>query len=149
MWLLQVVGYALDDCVSCTDQYLAQVTPQTATWTLSFWETEYDIIPDPAWDLEQRRQNIMAKMRYKAPITPKKLEDMVSATIGHRVEVTENVDKNKFRVFVYGYTNNIDRAIRAIDKAKPAHLIYDFSLADSEKQILLFLHQHRLLYTKK
>lgn len=34
---------------------------------------------------------------------------------------------------MYGYTNSIDRAIRAIEKAKPAHLIYDFSLADAEK----------------
>lgn len=93
LWALQVIGYALDDCVKCTDQYLDQVTPQTATWTLEFWEKEYDINPDPAWDMDQRRQNIMAKMRYKAPITPKKLEDMVSATIGHRVEVFENVDK--------------------------------------------------------
>ena len=61
LWLIQVVGAALDECITCTDQYFNQVTPQTATWAIEFWEDEYAIIPDCSWDLAQRRQNVMAK----------------------------------------------------------------------------------------
>lgn len=133
LWLLQVVGAALDECVTSLDEYFNQVTPQTATWTIGFWESEYGINPDPSWDLEQRRKNVMAKMRYKVPITPKKLEDMVSSIIGHEVKVNENISKNKFQVFVYGYTKDTQKAIKAIEKAKPAHLIYDFIVSDYVK----------------
>lgn len=130
LWLIQVVGAALDECITCTDQYFNQVTPQTATWAIEFWEDEYAIIPDYSWDLAQRRQNVMDRMRCKAPITPKKIKDSVSAAIGRETIIVENTGKNKFGVYINGYTTDTKKVIELINKAKPAHLIYDFVVSD-------------------
>ena len=130
LWLMQVVGAALDECVTCTDEYFNQVTPQTATWAIEFWEDEYGIIPDYSWDLEQRRQNVMARMRCKAPITPKKIKDIVSSAIGRETIIVENTGKNKFGVYINGYTTDTKKVTELINKAKPAHLIYDFVVSD-------------------
>ena len=129
LWLLQIIGMQLDKAGQWTAEMALQVTPQTATWTIEFWEKEFDIVPDDNWTLEQRRQNILAKMKYIAPMNPAKLSDIASAAAGAPVEIVENTGKNTFAVMVRRYTENFDRAKAMIDEAKPAHLIYTIQIA--------------------
>jgi hypothetical protein len=129
LWLLQVIGMQLDKASKWTAELALQVTPETATWTIDFWEREYDIVPDDGWTLEQRRENVMQKMRFFAPITPKKLAEVASAAAGAPVEIRENTAPNTFHVLVRRYTENFERARELIDEAKPAHLIYTIQIA--------------------
>lgn len=130
LWLLQSIGVILDECDTFVEEFKEQVTPSTATWTLEFWEKEYGIVPDPDWDIEQRRQNIMSTIRYKAPVNPKKMEDMVASIVGMPVVISENSAKNTFTVQIKGYTTEYRKAIEAIEKMKPAHLIYTIGVAE-------------------
>ena len=129
LWLLQIIGMQLDKAGQWTAEMALQVTPQTATWTIEFWEKEFDIVPDDGWTLEQRRQNILAKMKYIAPMNPAKLAEIASAAAGVPVDILENTGKNTFAVLVRQYTDNFDRAKAMIDEAKPAHLIYTIQIA--------------------
>jgi hypothetical protein len=129
LWLLQVIGMQLDKASAWTAELALQVTPQTATWTIDFWEKQYGIVPDDYWTLEQRQENILQKMRFFAPITPKKLEEVVSAAAGVPVEIIENTGQNTFHVLVRRYTEYFERAKELIDEAKPAHLIYTIQIA--------------------
>lgn len=129
LWMLQIIGMQLDKVSNWSAETALQVTPQTATWTIEFWEREYDIVPDDKWTLKQRQENVMQKIRFVAPMTPRKLEEVASAAAGAPVEIRENTGKNTFHVLVRRYTEHFERAKEMIDEAKPAHLIYTIQIA--------------------
>lgn len=129
LWLLQVIGMQLDDMEEWTAELALQVTPQTATWALKFWEKEYNLVPGDNWTMEQRRNNILTKIRMVAPMTPKKLTELASNAAGVPVDVKENTAKNTFAVLLRRYTENFERAREMIEEAKPAHLIYTIQIA--------------------
>lgn len=136
LWLLQSIGVVLDEGDTFVEEFKEQVTPATATWTIEFWEKEYGIIPDPAWSIEQRRQNIISTIQYKAPINPKKMEDMVSSIVGLPVYIKENSSKNAFTVNIQGYATEYSRAIETIEEMKPAHIIYEIKVSEKAQSIL-------------
>ncbi len=125
LWLYEVTGRALDDVVSSSDSLKTQTVPQTATWTLPHWEKEYGISPDPSWTVEQRRANIIAKMKFVAPVNPAKLAEFASAAVGAPCEVVENVSKNAFRIQINGFPQSLERLWAVVEEAKPAHLIWN------------------------
>lgn len=129
LWMLQIIGMQLDKMSNWTAEAALQVTPQTATWTLDFWEQEYGIVPNASWTVEERRQNLMANMKFVAPMNPSKLEEIASTVSGVPVDVIENTGKNTFTVLVRQYTDAYDRIKEVIDRAKPAHLIYVIKIA--------------------
>ena len=135
LWLLQVIGAELDDMKKWSEELREQTSPYTATWGLYLWEQEYNVTPAPDWTIEQRRQAIISKIRYKAPMNPAKMSELASALTGVPVDIVENTGKNKFSVYV---RKNIPiekfaAAKEAIDRAKPAHLIYDINIAETRE----------------
>lgn len=125
LWLMQVIGMALDESRRYVDELFYQVTPSTATWTIEYWEKEYGIIPDSSWTLEQRQENIVYRIRYRAPMNPHKLAQYVTAASGTPVSIQENIAKNMFRVHINSPIKDLTRIRMALEEAKPAHLIYD------------------------
>lgn len=138
LWLFQVIGAQLDDMLNWSEDLYNQVTPQTATWTIEYWEKEYGIVPEADWTIEQRQQNIMSKMKYRAPMSPKKIEDLASAILGVPVEIEENTAKNTFTVYVRKNVTEekFARAKQEIDNAKPAHLIYNIHIAELKEALV-------------
>lgn len=55
-WLYQVMGLEMEDARRLFDELRQQAFPETATWGLTYWEQRYGITPNPADDLEARRQ---------------------------------------------------------------------------------------------
>ena len=105
--------------------FIEQIFIQTATWGLEAWEKEYDITPDPSWDIDQRRANILSTLQYKAPITPRKIADRISGLVGIDTDVAESDVPNTIEVLVRGYVNDFTKIRQLIDKILPAHLIYN------------------------
>lgn len=148
LWLIQIIGMQLDDMKTWAEGMTLQVTPQTATWSIGFWENEYGIVPDPAWTLEQRRKEVQNKMMARGPMNPKRLSQIASNSAGVEVAVKERTGKNKFTLLLRDYPRDISRMKREVDAAKPAHLIYDFfvqKLVDASVQcfIGIKLTQHK------
>ena len=129
LWMLQIIGMQLDKVRNWTAEAALQVTPHTATWTLDFWESEYGLVPNANWTIEQRRQNIMVNMKFQAPMNPALLKDIASTVAGVPVDLVENTAKNTFTLLVRQYTEAYDQIKVAVDRAKPAHLIYVIQLA--------------------
>ena len=132
LWLFQVIGAQLDDMLKWSEELYNQVTPQTATWTIEYWEKEYSIVPEADWTIEQRQQNIISKMKYRGQMNPKKIEEIVSAIVGAPVEIEENTGKNTFSVYIRKNVSDekVARAKQEIDNIKPAHLIYKMYIAE-------------------
>ena len=127
LWLIQVIGAILDEMDEWSSSLGKQVVPQTATWSLPYWEEQYKIITSPDWDADRRRQNIVNKCKNRAPINPYKMESIASVAAGASARVEELTGKNKFTVYLSTKKDLVDENYvkREIDKAKPAHLIYE------------------------
>lgn len=130
LWLIEVIGRELDNIKNWSETYALQVIPNTATWSIPYWEKAYGIVPDASWSMEQRRNNLVSTVKYRAPMNKATLEKNLSNILNLPVEVDEYAGKNKFAVYVKGFTPDTKRAIDFIEKAKPAHMIYDFNTAD-------------------
>lgn len=130
LWILQSLCVVLDDLMTYPEEIKKQVTPQTATWTLSYWEKEYGIATDPSKTIEQRQQSLTQIIRANARNNPKTLEDLIQSVTGYKTEIIENVAKNTFRVEIHGYVDDTSGIIKVIEKRKPAHLIYELSIGE-------------------
>lgn len=126
LWLMQVIGMQLDDFQTWSEEYLLQVTPLTATWTINYWEMEYNLLPPADWTLEKRQQQLLAKMLYHAPLPSYKLEQIAENIAGIAVEVKENTAKNTFQIAIKGYAGagKLKQIKKNIHGIKPAHLIF-------------------------
>ena len=105
--------------------YIEQIFIQTATWGLERWEKQYNIVPDPSWDMDKRRENIISTLQYKAPITPIKIADRISGLVGIPTEVAESDVANTIDILIKGYVRDFTATRELIDRILPAHLIYD------------------------
>lgn len=129
LWLFQIIGAKLDEANNWSERTLSEVTPQTATWSIAFWEKEYGIVPESWWSLNQRRENIINHMNFLLPMNPVRLADIASTAAGVPVEVRENSGVNEFEVLVRRPTDKFKHAKSDIDKYKPAHLVYLIRMA--------------------
>ena len=131
LWMFQVIGLELDRMMGYFEDIPNQLNPATATWLLPAWEERYGITPGTDWTIERRRDAVINKRKFNAPITPTKLGEMLSALAGVLVEVIENTGKNKFSVYVRDNipVEKFAGAKEVTDEAKPAHLIYDIEIA--------------------
>ena len=127
LWLLQAIGLALDEAESCKDDFDAQSLVAKATWSLKYYEDQYGLLTNTSLTDEQRRGNIFAAMRSKAPLNPAKLESILSAMGSTDVTVEENTGQNRFSV-ISGISDNWDSMVRFIESAKPAHTLFDFTV---------------------
>lgn len=126
LWLMQVTGLEWDEMLKWSEETRLQVVPQTATWSLDWWELRYGITKDPSLTDEQRRKNIIFRRTNRSPANPAKIEKIVSNMTGHATRVQENTGKNHFTIYISAFPEEIDEeAIRAkLDNILPARLIY-------------------------
>lgn len=124
LWLLQVIGLEFDVVCEYFEEYEKQVVPQTATWTLDYWEKQYGIITEPSWSASRRRENIINRMHGNGPMNPAKMVKIASVASGFPCRVDENTGKYEFTVCISATPDTVDEeAVRnAINHSKPAWL---------------------------
>lgn len=126
LYLFQMFGIVLQkEYDFIIYDYIEQVFMQTATWGLDQWEEQYNIIPDPSWDMDKRRANLIATLQYTAPITPIKIADRIAGLVGIPTDVAESDVSNTIDILIKGYIRDFTATRQLIDRILPAHLIYD------------------------
>ncbi len=131
--LMQCIGIEWDEMLEWAESFRLQVVPQTATWAIDWWEEQYNIISDPSWSLERRRQNVVAKMISRGPMNPARMAKIVSAATGFDARIEENTGKNRFAIIISASEDMVDEEAvrRVVDVAKPARLNYDVKYEQS------------------
>ncbi|MEA4922144.1 MAG: putative phage tail protein [Eubacteriaceae bacterium] len=126
LWMLQAIGAALDKGATWSAEFWDQIRVETATWALGFWEKEYGILTDPAMSIENRRNQLLTKIRFRGSANPARMAAVASRATGVPARCENHTAKNTFAVVLAAIPTQIDEvALRAVlDKAKPAHLIY-------------------------
>lgn len=126
LWILEEVGASIDRLEDWTKEFTAQVMPQTATWSLPYWEERYGLITNDNLSTKQRRNQVINKRRARAPMPPGKVEEIVANMTGIKTKIQENTGKNHFTVVCSGYIppKVMNSVRRELNKLKPSHLIY-------------------------
>jgi hypothetical protein len=126
LWLFQVIGAELDDLRTWVDDLKLQAFPQTATWSLGYWENLYQITTNSSLTTEQRQNNLLLKKLQRAPINPYKIQSITKAASGVPTQVEENTAKNTFTVILTAIPQNVNlsKVKAAIEEVNPAHLRY-------------------------
>lgn len=129
--IFQAQGKELDRVKELAEDVRRQLNPETATWLLPLWEERYGITSGADWTLERRREAVISKRKYNAPIVPKKMAALLTALIGVPVDVVENTGPNQFTVYIRKNVtvDKFANAIQFVDEAKLAHLIYNIEIA--------------------
>lgn len=124
LWIMQVIGAEWDEMYQWVEEYRLQVAPQTATWGLEYWEAQYNIVPNPDWSYDRRRQNILAKKNSRGPMNPYKMENIATVAAGFPCRIEENTAKNQFTVYVSATPDIVnEQAVKdAINSVKPPRL---------------------------
>ena len=110
LWLMQITGLEWDEMDKWIEEFRLQVVPQTATWSLEYWEKQYGIVSNPDWSYERRRQNILNKRNSRGPMNPAKLEKIATVAAGYPVRVEENTGKNQFTLYISATPDMVDEA---------------------------------------
>lgn len=126
LWLLQKAGGSIEHMEDLAENFVEQIVPQTATWSIPYWEERYEIISNDKLSLSERRQKVITKRKTKAPMPPKKIEDIIIEITGLETSIQENTGRNHFTVMCDGYISPKTMKIvrKELDKVKPSHLIY-------------------------
>ena len=126
LWILQAAGVIQDQMAEWCETLADQTRPETATWSLPYWEKQHNVIADSTWPIERRRQNLINKIRQRSAMNPERLASVIAVAANASCRIEENTGKNKFTVHLSGISvlENEEYVRSVISKAKPAHLIY-------------------------
>ncbi|MFA9457439.1 putative phage tail protein [Halalkalibacter sp. AB-rgal2] len=130
LWMYQVNGFEMDDLQNWTNDMREQVVPQLATWALEYYEEMLGLHVRNNMDIEARRLRILTQMNTFWPITPFRMEMIISQVARAPVQIIQNVSPYCFRVSIFDQFNELDLRVvsETIENAKPAHLSYEFDI---------------------
>ncbi|MCD3206763.1 YmfQ family protein [Clostridium botulinum C] len=109
----------------------AQCFVKTATWGLSWWEEFVSITTDTSKSIEERRANILAKLRGQGTTTKKVIEEIAQA-YADKVRVTEHNKESYFSLALEsinkGFSYSLNSLYNIIEEIQPAHLEATYNL---------------------
>lgn len=124
--ILWVLGEAFRDCVL---DWLEQLTIDTATWGLKYWEQTYGVTPQITDTVEERRGRVKAKMRSPQTVTAAMLENLTDSYINGQSVVTELPRQHKVQIQFngdYGIPSNLESLTAALLEVLPSHVTYEY-----------------------
>lgn len=125
--LFQAIGEQWDEMEDWVSGLWAELFPQTCTWSVGYWENLYGIRSEESLSLSLRRQQVMARVLYQAPMNPETVRRGVVALTGCEDVVLEDfVAPYTFHVTVNHPSNleNMADVWGYLWEMKPSHLSF-------------------------
>lgn len=134
-WIYEVIGRELDGHRVNLEDLANQFFPETATWGLKYHEIKWGLPVREELPYEKRRQLVMEKRDYRAPMTPYKMELALKNATGFTVHVLDVMDSsgydwtpdhpNKFRVIFEGEGSaDMKKALAILNRLKQSHTMF-------------------------
>lgn len=119
-WLFEVMGVPLGLAKDTALSLREQAFPETATWSIAYWEESYGIHPNESMSLEERRKQVIQKRNFRKPMNPARIEMLVENLCGRKTELVENVAPHTFEIKIApGDTNaNLGKIIDLLNEVK-------------------------------
>lgn len=124
LWMFEVMGREWDELREWSEGMRTEIHPQTCTWSIAIWEWVYGFPPDETLTLEERRRRVLSRVFSAKPINPEVLRRGIEMASGTDAQVEDFTSPYGFSVTMDATNGPVqmDRALRYIYEAKPAHL---------------------------
>lgn len=123
--IYEAIGIECDEFDGIAENILLQFFPQTATWSLSWWEQRLGLTTNLTEDIEIRRRKVLSKLQTRYTINPEKLAIILKSYTGACVEIIEDVEPYTFEVTIQiEEAKELINFINIVKKLKPSHLDY-------------------------
>ncbi|RXM71997.1 XkdT-like protein [Clostridium tetani] len=142
-------GKELDNINLDIKDLVKQCFVSTATWGLDYWEELLNINIDKSKSTQERRSNILAKLRGQGTTTIEVIRDIAKA-YADKVEIREDNPNYAFYINLEsykGYPFNLDSLYSNIEEIKPAHLECKYKLKSTTKDKIKFASIIRIAET--
>lgn len=119
-WLFEVMGQPMGLAKSTAMDLKNQAAPETATWSIPYWEQRYGITPDDSLKLKDRRSAVIRKRKFRKPMNPARIEMLVEELCGRKCEFVENTAPHFFEIkLLPGDTGVVlEKVIELVNEAK-------------------------------
>lgn len=97
-WIFEVMSAPLELARQTVKDLEKESFPETATWSLPYWEQAYGIETNEGLSIEDRRRALTKKRNYRRPMNPFRIAQIASETCGRPVEFIENVAPHTFEI---------------------------------------------------
>lgn len=121
-WIFEVMSVPLSLAQETISELREQAFPETATWSLPYWEKSYGIATNESLSIEERRSQIIRKRNYRKPMNPARIEMLLKELCGRDIELIENTAPHTFEIRVSPGTTeaNLDQIIKLVNEVKQA-----------------------------
>lgn len=136
-WLFEVMSVPLALAQETVYDLKNQAFPETATWTLTYWEQSYRIPTNEALSIEERRRQIISKRNYRKPMNPARIELMLQEVSGRQVKLIENIARSTFGI-------EIQDGDEALDISKIIDVIK--SVKQSQKSVRIYVTKNQSVH---
>lgn len=126
LWLFQVIGIEFDFIESFVqDLKEKQLTVESATWMLDYYEKCYGIETNKDLSYEERRARIMLK-NNAGPLNPDRIAFVIKTLTGRDVNVIERIAPNTFEIDIENGSSeaDVDKIFEVANQIKQAHTIF-------------------------
>ena len=139
-WLFQVMSAPMELACKTVEDIKNQTFPETATWSLPWWEDRYGIETNEGISVEERRSQIVQKRNIKCPMNPYRIERLVAEISGREVKLHENVAPSPYQIEITDGVSacNYGKVISAVNKVKQSQKTVLFSTAEKHQGTVFF-----------
>lgn len=81
-WIFEVMSVPLSLAQDTINELREQAFPETATWSLPYWEQSYGLPTNEALSIEERRSRVISKRNYRKPMNPARIEMLLKELCG-------------------------------------------------------------------
>lgn len=142
LWIYEAIGVVLSDICILAERLRYEANPITTELLMDLWEEQYGLHSDSTLSMDERRERLLEKIRFRAPCNPRKLSDAMARVLEVPVDITERVAKNTFQVEILDSVADFRKMLHALsvlEQKKPAHLIYRVHMTSQVEEARLKL----------
>lgn len=107
-WIFEIMGMPLGKARDIVNDLQNQLNPETATWTLPYWEESYGIVTNESLSIKERRSAIVKKRNFRKPMNPARIEMLLKDICGRDVRLVENVAPHMFSIEIADGESAVD-----------------------------------------
>lgn len=138
--IYDILQSEIDELKIESDDLRKQFFIPTATWGISIWENLTGVITDTTKSIEERRANVLAKLRGLGTSTVEVIKQIAQSFV-KEAEVIEHNSEYCFEIDLFshnGFPYELNGLYTSIEEIKPAHLGVKYKLISITNSSIYF-----------
>lgn len=138
-WIFHVMGENIGKAQATIQELSNEIFPDTATWTLPYWEEIYGLEKRDNLSVEERRMQILEKRNSRYSMNPARMAELLKKRYEREFSIIEGKEPYIFSIKTIQGKKGVDftKLFNYVDNIKPSHLGYNV-LLDMKAKFSIF-----------